>query len=152
MNKKLWITVVVPGTAVILSGTLLFPRSQAQAKAANLKKQAQFAQADPQDGGPGVGVPGAGPQGMGAPGMGGQRMGGPGMGGPNMGRPMAPPVMVATADYVYVLRGNTLYQFSAKDLKRLNTATLDADGPGLRRRLPRGPQAGGGPNPPQPGE
>jgi hypothetical protein len=40
---------------------------------------------------------------------------------------MAPAAIAATPDYVYVVRGNTLYQFDAKDLKLLNKATLEED-------------------------
>jgi len=52
----------------------------------------------------------------------------PGPGMPGMG-PM-PPMMLggaslcAAGDFVYVLRGNTLYQFRAKDLKLVNQAEL----------------------------
>jgi hypothetical protein len=84
---------------------------------------------------------------MGGPGMG--MMGGPGMGGPGMGRMMAAPVMVATSEYVYILRGNTLYQFSAKDLKQLNKVTLEEEPAGARSRPMMGGQGGAGGNLPQ---
>ena len=87
---------------------------------------------------------------MGGPGMG-QGMGmGPGMGGPGM-MGMMPgmmrpdtPVMVATAEYVYVLRGNTLYQFSARDLKQLNKVMLEDERPGMRPGGRPGQMPGGG--------
>ena len=67
-------------------------------------------------------------QGMGGPGMGGPGMGGPGgpggMGGPGMMRMGPPPTLTATDKYVYVLRGETLYQFSADGLKLLAKSEL----------------------------
>ena len=57
-------------------------------------------------------------------------------------------VVVANSDYVYVLVGNVLYQYSAKDLKLVSKANLPAqsgagqgNGPGGRRQ-----QGQGGPN------
>lgn len=47
-------------------------------------------------------------------------MGMPVMGGMGSGTP----AIAATAEYVYVVQGTTLYQFSAKTLKQLNKAEL----------------------------
>jgi hypothetical protein len=54
--------------------------------------------------------------GMGAPGMRDHRM--------MMMRMMSRPTMTATDKYVYILRGDTLYQFSADGLKLLGKAEL----------------------------
>jgi hypothetical protein len=54
----------------------------------------------------------------------------PGMGGPGMRdhgmmmHMMSRPTMTATDKYVYILRGDTLYQFSADGLKLLGKAEL----------------------------
>lgn len=50
---------------------------------------------------------------------------------PPMMMPMfGPPVAIcATADYVYVVRGNTLYQFEAKELRLLKKVTLEEERP-----------------------
>ena len=66
-------------------------------------------------------------------------MGGPsGMGGPGMMRMGPPPLMTATDRYVYVLRGDTLYQFSADGLRLLAKSELP-------RPEPREPHDGKGP-------
>ena len=66
--------------------------------------------------------------------------------------PMPPaPVMVATGDYVYVLRGNALFQFSAKDLKLLNRAVLPEERPRpMAPGRPAGPGGGDRPVPERP--
>jgi hypothetical protein len=64
----------------------------------------------------------------GGPGM--AEHGKPGMGGPGMRdhgmmmHMMSRPTMTATDKYVYILRGDTLYQFSADGLKLLGKAEL----------------------------
>ena len=67
------------------------------------------------------------PMGQG-PGMGGHGMHGPGMGGHGMGPGMMhmgpPAILEATDKYVYVLRGDTLFQYSADGLKLLARAEL----------------------------
>ena len=83
---------------------------------------------------------GQGP-GMGGPGMGmsGPGMGGPGgVAGPGMMRMGPPPILTATDKYVYVLRGETLYQFSADGLKLLAKSELP-------RPEPRDPHDGKSP-------
>ena len=99
----------------------------------------------------GQGGPGGGgfPGGQGGPGGGG--FGGPGGGGfPGgqgggmmrgmMGGGMQP-VVTATERYVYVLRGDTLYQYSAEGLKLIAKATLPQD---QRQGGPGGPGGPGG--------
>ena len=87
-------------------------------------------------GGPQGGFPG-GPQG-GFPG-GGFGQGG-GMRGPMMmGMGGAPATVTATDKFVYVLRGDTLMQFSVDGLKLVAKATLPRDEP----RQPGGPGEGG---------
>jgi hypothetical protein len=69
---------------------------------------------------------GQGQGGFGQPG--GPGMGGPGMGGPGMGGPPPRPEqaqMVVAGDYLFVLRGDTLYQFEVATLKLKNKVTLD---------------------------
>ena len=73
------------------------------------------------------------PMGQG-PGMGGPGMGGQGMG-PGMMRMGPPPAIVATEKYVYVLRGETLYQFSADGLRLLARSELPRPEP---REFPDG--------------
>lgn len=80
------------------------------------------------------------------PERGGQREFGPGRGGQGRFGAMPPlagmrggVALAAHGEYVYVLRGNTLYQFAAKDLKLVNKVTLEEDRPmgqpgGPRRR------------------
>ena len=99
----------------------------------------------------GQGGPGGGgfPGGQGGPGGGG--FGGPGGGGfPGgqgggmmrgmMGGGMQP-VVTATERYVYVLRGDTLFQYSAEGLKLVAKATLPQD---QRQGGPGGPGGPGG--------
>ena len=149
MQKKQLFTVAVPLAAVILAGALIFSSSLAKGSAKDSHSNVAVAQAGPQDD-PGMGGPGGGPEmgnfdqgpGMGQPGgmqgRGGQGMR-QGMGMPGMGGPGISPVMVVGGEYVYVLRGNTLYQFSAKDLKQVRKVTLPDDGQGMRpQRMPGG--------------
>jgi hypothetical protein len=51
------------------------------------------------------------------------------------------PVVTATERYVYVLRGDTLFQYSAEGLKLIAKATLPQD---ENRRGPGGPGGPGG--------
>ena len=121
------------------------------AKAQTSNVAAQQGQAGQQGGRPGFGGqggPGGGgfPGGQGGPGGGGfgGGQGGPGGGGFGggqgggmmrgmMGGGMQP-VVTATERYVYVLRGDTLFQYSAEGLKLVAKATLPQDqrqgGPG----------------------
>ena len=79
-----------------------------------------------------------GGQGMG---MGEQGMGQPsGMPGPGMMRVGPQPILTATDKYVYVLRGETLYQFSTDGLKLLAKSELPRPEPREQRD---------GKNPPQ---
>ena len=69
-----------------------------------------------------------------APGQRDPRFPGPSRPGGSGPMPMGPggsggAALAAHGDYVYVLRGNTLYQFAAKDLKLLNKVRLEADRP-----------------------
>jgi hypothetical protein len=53
-----------------------------------------------------------------------------GFGGPGMGRPMRPPssgALAVSGKYVYVLQGNSLFQFSAEDLTQLKKVDLPAE-------------------------
>ena len=93
-----------------------------------------------QGGSGGGGFPGGqgGPGGFGGPGGGGFPGGQGGFGGGGMIRGMMgggmQPVVTATERYVYVLRGDTLFQYSAEGLKLIAKATLPQDenrrGPG----------------------
>lgn len=146
----------VAAAALLFSVALLPAGAQVKSKSAKGSRGIQIAQGGPMQGDPmqgGMGMGQGGPMeggmgqgmgmgmGQGGPGMGGPGMGQgmPGMGGPGMmgmmpgmGRPGQAPVMVATAEYVYILRGNTLFQFSAKELKLLNKVTLEEEMPGMR--------------------
>lgn len=62
-------------------------------------------------------------------GQGGPPMGGPGM----MGGPGAGSAISAYGDNIYVLRGSTLYQYSAKDLTIVKKVTLKLDLPARPR-------------------
>lgn len=101
-------------------------------------------------GGPGgggfPGGPGGGgfPGGQGGPGGGGFPGGQGGFGGGMMRGMMGggmQPVVTATERYVYVLRGDTLFQYSAEGLKLIAKATLPQD---ENRRGPGGPGGPGG--------
>ena len=71
---------------------------------------------------PGMPPPGQGQMGPGMQGgYGGGRM--PMMG---MGMGSGTAAIAATSEYVYVVQGNTLYQFSAKTLKQTNKAELSS--------------------------
>lgn len=50
--------------------------------------------------------------------------------------------LTAYGDYVYVLRGNTLYQFAADGLKLVNTVTLEEERPRGQQDGPRREPAG----------
>jgi hypothetical protein len=81
----------------------------------------------------GQGQPGMGPQGQpGMPGQGQGQMGPGGYGGGGMGMQMMgrgnSVAIAATSEYVYVVQGTTLYQFSAKTLKQENKAELSTSG------------------------
>lgn len=52
----------------------------------------------------------------------------------------------AHGDYIYVVRGNTLYQFTAEDLQLVNKVQLEE-----RPTMGRGPGGPGGPRPGGPG-
>ena len=128
------------------------------AKAQTSNVAAQQGQAGQQGGRPGFGGqggPGGGgfPGGQGGPGGGGfgGGQGGPGGGGFGggqgggmmrgmMGGGMQP-VVTATERYVYVLRGDTLFQYSAEGLKLVAKATLPQD---QRQGGPGGPGGPGG--------
>ena len=85
-------------------------------------------------GGPGGGGFGGGQGGLGGGGFGGGMMRG------MMGGGMQP-VVTATERYVYVLRGDTLFQYSAEGLKLVAKATLPQD---QRQGGPGGPGGPGG--------
>lgn len=77
------------------------------------------------------------------PPQGGEGPGGQGQGRGQMFRPMMMPAqMVATADYVFIVRGNTLYKYDAKELKLLGKVELEM--PAMQR-----PPQEGGQKPPQ---
>ena len=128
------------------------------AKAQTPNVQGQAGQQGGRPGFGGQGGPGGGgfPGGQGGPGGGGfpGGQGGPGggfgggQGGPGggmmrgmMGGGMQP-VVTATERYVYVLRGDTLFQYSAEGLKLVAKATLPQD---QRQGGPGGPDGPGGP-------
>ena len=73
---------------------------------------------------PGQGQMGPGQMGPGGP-MGPNQMG-PGGGGMGMMGRSNSVAIAATTEYVYVVQGNTLYQFSAKTLKQVNKAELSS--------------------------
>ena len=116
------------------------------AKAQTSNVAAQQGQAGQQGGRPGFGGqggPGGGgfPGGQGGPGGGGFGGGqGGGMMRGMMGGGMQP-VVTATERYVYVLRGDTLFQYSAEGLKLVAKATLPQD---QRQGGPGGPGGPGG--------
>src|SRR5262249_51023224 len=57
-----------------------------------------------------------------------------------MGAAPAPPTsMTATSQYVYVLRGNTLYSFDARTLRPMGRTTIEAPRPGPNDRVPAPP-------------
>ena len=111
------------------------------------------------DEGPGAQRP---PFGRGGPGefeRGRDEFGGPG-GMPLLGGGRGGAALAVSGEYVYVLHGNTLYQFAAEDLKLVKKVTLEEDRPmgppmgppgGERRdfggRRPGGPRPPGGERP-----
>lgn len=117
------------GAAIALGGVYVLEQAQAQGGGQGFPRQGGQQQGGfgPPQGG---GFPG-GPGGGGFPGGG--FPGGPmmGMGGGGGA------AITATDKYVYVLRGNTLYQFAAEGLKMLGKAELP------QQQRPR-PDAGGG--------
>jgi hypothetical protein len=72
--------------------------------------------------------------------------GGQGFGRGQQFRPMMmmPAQMVATADYIFIVRGNTLYKYDIKELKLQGKAELEM--PAMQRP----PQEGAGQQPPPP--
>ena len=78
------------------------------------------------------------------PPQGGDGPGGQGPGRGQMFRPMMMPAqMVTTADYIFILRGNTLYKYDIKELKLQGKAEIELP-------TPRPPQEGGQQPPPPP--
>jgi len=145
------------GSVLTLAGAAVITTAQAKDPA---PKKSAPAQEAPQGGFPGGpqggrgGFPGGPGQGgfPGGPGQGGFP-GGPGQGGfpggpggqggmrPMMGMMGAPASLVATDKYVFVLRGDTLMQFTTDGLKLVGKTTLPRD---------ERPRPGGeGPIPPQ---
>ncbi len=92
---------------------------------------------------PGMGE--AAPQGPPPPGAFGGKPAMPMMG-MGMGMMGGMPAIAATNSHVYVVQGNTLYQFSAKTLKQVNKTRVAATAP----MPPRYPMEGPGPGPGQP--
>ena len=123
MQKKTWFPIAVAVAAGMLAGAFLTPRAPVGAQAPQVQV-AQQPGGPPPPGGPGMFMAPGGPGGPQFPGM----------------RPPVSPVMVATSEFVYVLVGRNLYQYSAKDLKLANKATLPEEAP-----RPAGPP----PAPPQ---
>lgn len=121
-SKRAKVLVVVLAAALVVAASVAvlsqqYPSDQGQG---NMPPQGQYGQGPPpMPQGPGQMGPNQ-PGGFG----GGGRMG---MGMPMMGG--GTPAIVATAEYVYVVQGNTLYQFSAKTLKLANKAELTSGNP-----------------------
>lgn len=110
-NYKTTLTWAVPGIMTLLLIALLFGLSDAQAQS---RGNTQPRVGGGQGGGGGFGGGfGGGGQGSGG-GFGGA--GFPGFGGGSV---------AANAEYVYVLQNNTLYQFSAGDLKPIKNVPLE---------------------------
>ncbi len=107
----------------------------------------QVAQAPPMPpgaGGYGGQPAGPPPGGPGPGGMGGMMSGGmrPGM----MGGGMSMPAITAAGEYIYVVQGNTIYQYNAKTLKFVNKAPLPIATPtpsGGNGQPPMPPQGNG---------
>lgn len=123
MQRVRWFSAIVATAAAgMLAGMLLVPRGSLTAQG--------------QQGPPAAGRPGAGPMGQGQmP--------------PGMMMRMAPAAIAATDNHVYVLRGNTLYQFSARDLGEPKKVTLEEPEmmPGMGGRPGRPGAVPGGPPP-----
>lgn len=103
------------------------------------------------DGPDGAGQPGGFAPGQGGPGGGGEQRGPgmssgmPGMPGGGPGMRMAPAsTLAATSEYVYVLHGRTLYQYSAKGLSLIKKVTIAELAP---QGGPMGGAGGGGNRP-----
>lgn len=127
-DRRSWIQVAVVVVAVALASIAVF---SARSKAAD------------EAGRPPQGMPGGMPGMQGMPGMPGMMPGGmpgmvPGMMPGMMPMMGAPAQMTASGSYVYVLRGDTLYQYSTTGLKLVSQATLPAPKP------PHGMPPGGG--------
>lgn len=126
--------------AGMLAGALLVPHGMARAQ-----DPGAFPGAGPAPGGGAVG-PGPGQNWPGNQGWPGAGQGFPGRQPGMMPMQMSYAAITATAEHVYVLRGNTLYQFAAKDLKLLNKVTLEPEAPampgGMPGVFPGGPGAG----------
>ena len=120
-SKRAKVLVIVLAGVLVLAASVAvlsqqYPGDQGQG---NMPPQGQYGQPMPQ--GPGGQMGPGGPMGPNQPGGfgGGGRMGM--MGGGTS-------AIAATAEYVYVVQGNTLYQFSAKTLKLANKAELATTG------------------------
>ena len=143
MNKQIIAGVALGAFVATGLGTVY---TAAKAQTSNV--QGQAGQQGGRPGFGGQGGPGGGgfPGGQGGPGGGGfgGGQGGPGGGGGMMRGMMGggmQPVVTATERYVYVLRGDTLFQYSAEGLKLVAKATLPQD---QRQGGPGGPGGPGG--------
>lgn len=137
MNKQIIAGVALGAFVATGLGTVY---TAAKAQTPNVAvQQGQPGQQGGRPGFGGQGGPGGGgfPGGQGGPGGGGF---GGGMMRGMMGGGMQP-VVTATERYVYVLRGDTLFQYSAEGLKLVAKATLPQD---ENRRGPGGPGGPGG--------
>lgn len=153
MNKQM-IAGIALGAFVATGLGTVYTAATAQTSNNLSAQQGQGGQQGGRPGFGGQGGPGGGgfPGGQGGPGGGG--FGGPGggfpggqggFGGGGMMRGMMgggmQPVVTATERYVYVLRGDTLFQYSAEGLKLIAKATLPQD---QRQGGPGGPGGPGG--------
>jgi len=146
MNKQIIAGVALGAFVATGLGTVY---TAAKAQTSNVAvQQGQPGQQGGRPGFGGQGGPGGGgfPGGQGGPGGGGfgGGQGGPGGGGGMMRGMMGggmQPVVTATERYVYVLRGDTLFQYSAEGLKLVAKATLPQD---QRQGGPGGPGGPGG--------
>lgn len=125
------------GAVIALSGVYVLEQAQAQDPGGFPRPGGQGQGGFPGRPGGQGGFPG-GPGGGGFPG--GPPMGGMGM----MGMGGGGATMTATDKYVYVLRGNTLYQFAAEGLKLLGKAELP------QPQRPQRPDGGAFGEPPPP--
>lgn len=125
-NRTVWLLGIVVALGAVLA---LWQRTQAQIEvppAPNDRVAVQPGQPLPPPPGPGV-PPGPPPVGQPLPGIG-ERIA------------LGQVAVAANSEYVYVVRGNMLYQFSARDLRLVNSAELPR--PQIRR-----PAAGEGVQP-----
>lgn len=152
-SNRMAIGYMAAGAALTVAGAAVISTAQAKdpavktSAARGVKAQTP---ADPEAPQPPQGFPGGGGGqgpfgGQGGPGgFPGGGPGGQGMRGPMMGMMGAPATMTATDRYVFILRGDTLYQYSTDGLKLVGKAELPRD-----QRGPRGGQGGpGGPGGP----